>query len=506
MGMDSKKRLNYHWKLFLPLAALLTFIIVTLVFFQYKREKSFRTDSMMQQMALISDRILNAYAQNLDLEPFIMFLEKYYENSPVNVSIYDSNGNFIFYVGNPIHQTDPDTGTKTEERQEAELTGYGCAKRYSPYNPNSTYLYSSKRSSDGKIFVHTAIPYELSIFEAISSEPSMWIVISVLATIVILLSFYATRYLGCNVNLLRQFANKAASGNNEFHISDEKFPSDELGEISRQIMKLYNEKIIAIKKSEREHSIAINAIEEKIRTKRQLTNNINHELKNPIGIIKGYIDTIVEDKEMSTENMRHFVSKAQTHIVRLCTLLNDLSTLTRLDEGKSNIPIEEVSMHDLAYSIDNDLTTIDTKGMQFSYDIPLNCYVSGNYNLLNDVLLNLVRNSIAYSHGTEMVFNLISDNQEYYTFAFYDNGIGVDEKHLLHLFDRFYRIDKNQSRNAGGTGLGLPIVRNTINSLGGSISVRNRHEGGLEFTFTLRKWKAKTPEHDSRTKFQQPVL
>ena len=81
------------------------------------------------------------------------------------------------------------------------------------------------------------------------------------------------------------------------------------------------------------------------------------------------------------------------------------------------------------------------------------------------------------------------ENADYYNFSFYDNGVGVDEKHLAHLFDRFFRIDVGRSRRTGGTGLGLPIVKNTIKSFGGDITVRNRAEGGLEFRFTIPKWK-----------------
>jgi signal transduction histidine kinase len=85
--------------------------------------------------------------------------------------------------------------------------------------------------------------------------------------------------------------------------------------------------------------------------------------------------------------------------------------------------------------------------------------------------------------------SLIGRNDNYYSFTFYDNGTGVDEEHLPHLFDRFYRIDKGRSRKLGGTGLGLPIVKSSINKMGGSITVRNRKGGGLEYIFTLRRVK-----------------
>ena len=86
-----------------------------------------------------------------------------------------------------------------------------------------------------------------------------------------------------------------------------------------------------------------------------------------------------------------------------------------------------------------------------------------------------------------MGIRLVAESGKYYTFAFWDNGTGVDPTHLPHLFDRFYRVDSGRSRKTGGTGLGLPIVKNIIESLGGSMSVSNRAGGGLQFMFTLKK-------------------
>lgn len=482
--MGSKKLSNYQWKLFFPLVAILCFIIATLVFFQYKREKSYRTDAMMQQLSLISERIITAYERETDLSPFMSFLNQYFDNSNVNVSIYDRNGCLLHYIGNPIKQNSIDPDKKSIERRQAELTGYGTATRYSHYDPDAIYLYSATKSDDGEIFVHTAIPYELTIFEAIASEPSMWIVIFSLVVVTIVIAFYASRHLGRNIKLLNKFA-ISASGNSPIEISADQFPNDELGEISRQITHLYNEKVNAINQSKKEHEIAMLAIEEKMQIKRQLTNNLNHELKTPIGIIKGYIETILSDTQMPQDTIRSFLSKAFQHVQRLTVLLNDISTLTRLDEGHNLIPLQDVNFHDLIFSIDNDIKTIPGNNLTFKYDIPIDCHVSANYNLLNDVILNLVRNAIAYSSGTEMGIYLVESTPQFHTFTFYDNGIGVPNEHIPHLFDRFYRIDTGRSRKAGGTGLGLPIVKNTITTHGGEITVRNRPQGGLEFTFTL---------------------
>lgn len=304
----------------------------------------------------------------------------------------------------------------------------------------------------------------------------------------IALIFYASWRLSKSVTLLQKFTDQIA--NNETPtITAEQFPSDEIGDIFKQVVRIYADKGIAVEKSEQEHHIAKHATEEKSRIKRQLTNNINHELKTPIGIIKGYIDTILEDPNMDADTQRYFIKQTQQHVARLCALLNDISTITRLDEA-TIIPTDEVNFHDIVYSISNDIKAMSiTDKMSFNHNIPLTCIVKANQGLLNEALLNLISNAATYSHGTEMGLIFEGENADYYNFSFYDNGVGVDEKHLAHLFDRFFRIDVGRSRRTGGTGLGLPIVKNTIKSFGGDITVRNRAEGGLEFRFTIPKWK-----------------
>lgn len=484
--MDLKKRLSYRWRLFIPIVGMMWFIVAVLMVYQYKREVSYRTNNIHKQLAFINSRILDAYETDTDLTPFMNFVGQYYENSifdEIMISVYNKDGELIYNVGQPLVMDFSETNLPDELRETKE-NGIGT---FPGAQGESMFYFTARKSKDGQLYVRTAMPYTVTISDAISAEPDFWIIIIVLTILVTVMAYYSTVFLTRNVTLLRDFANTVGEGGT--FVDENKFPHDELGEISRQIIKLYREKDVAIKESEKEHQIALHAVEEKARIKRQLTNNINHELKTPIGIIKGYLDTILGTPDMDEATRDRFLIRMHENMERLGSLLSDVSSITRLEEGSGNIPVTEVDMHDLVYTIQHDISVSGIAGnMKFRYDVPLSCRVRGNSTLLNGLVTNLIKNAAQHSHGTEMGLRLISESPRFYTFCFYDNGVGVSDEHLSRLFERFYRIDAGRSRNSGGTGLGLPIVKSTVEALGGSISVRNRSTGGLEFVFTLEKW------------------
>ena len=485
--MASKKQFNYQWRLFIPVVGMMWLTIGVLMIYQYRQQINYRISTIESNIDFINSRIINAYENEIDLIPFINFLSSYFDNSlydAMSISVFARTGKLIYSIGTPVIQDFSETQQMAEFKN-AELFGSGRDKRSSGEN---MFYFTVRKSDDGEIYVHTAIPYTMSISDAISAESDFWVILVSMAIVVTIISFYSTRYLSRNVVLLSKFVSMAEK--QSATIDESKFPHDELGDISRQIVKLYREKDEAVLKSEKEHQIALYALEEKSKIKRQLTNNINHELKTPIGVIKGYIETIISSPDMDESTRNHFLQRTQENIERLCTLLNDVSTMTRLEEASSNIPVTDVNFHDLVYSIESDLDASGLNGdMKFSYDIPLNCVVKGNYNLLNGMVSNLIKNSAKHSRGTEIELKLVIESKKYYTFSFRDNGVGVEPQHLPHLFERFYRIDAGRTRKAGGTGLGLPIVKNTVEALGGTISVHNRSTGGLEFLFTLEKWR-----------------
>lgn len=266
------------------------------------------------------------------------------------------------------------------------------------------------------------------------------------------------------------------------------FADDELGDIARHIIALYGRLREATNDIQREHDNALHEQQEKLRIKRQLTNNINHELKTPVAAIQGYLETMTTAKDMTEEERDAFIAKCYAHCQRLTQLLNDVSTITRLEDGSSRIERESVDLRALVDEIATDVALLsDDKRMRVNVDLPAPMQVLGNSTLLMSILKNLTDNAIAYSGGRDIYIRCIDESPTMYTISFADNGIGVDGDHINHIFERFYRIDKGRSRKLGGTGLGLSIVKNAVLFHGGDIKVANRKIGGLEFTFTLPK-------------------
>lgn len=474
------------------MVAMMWLVIGVSMAYMHKREEGLRANYVRYQLLRISNRILSSYEHNEDLNPFMDFLVNYFDNSifdALRVSVYDKDGTLLYNIGIPFDLS------ITEGKQ---LTPVDTRMAVDSREVDRDLFYMSlRKSQDGQIRVLTGISRS-AVEPTLQTDPEFWITVLLLMVIVVFIAYYATGFLMRNVKALSEFAKRASLDqkndvNKHITFSDLHFPHDELGDISRQIVKFYAEKAEAMRKSEREHRIAIHAVEEKSRIKRQLTNNINHEIKTPIGVIRGYIDTILSTPDMDEDMRTHFLKRAQTNVDRLCSLLNDVSTMTRLEEGSGNIPVSDVNMHDLLFTLENDMEVSQMSGnLQFSFDVPLDCVVKGNSSLLQGMVSNLIKNAALHSHGSKITFKLVHETSKYYTFSFADNGCGVGEEHLSHLFERFYRIDAGRSRKAGGTGLGLPIVKNTVEALGGTISVHNRASGGLEFVFTLEKWHSRS--------------
>ena len=229
--------------------------------------------------------------------------------------------------------------------------------------------------------------------------------------------------------------------------------------------------------------------EEQARLKRQLTQNIAHELKTPVSSIQGYLETLVNNPDMPDETERQFLQRCYAQSSRLSRLLRDISLLTRMDEASQMYDMEVLDLHRVVEGIIGDVALeLEQRHIAVTNDLSPGMTLMGNSSLLYSMFRNLMDNVIAYA-GTDISVRISCFRQDdsFYYLSFADTGVGVGSEHLNRLFERFYRVDKGRSRKLGGTGLGLAIVKNTVLLHGGTISAKNRRGGGLEFIFTLSK-------------------
>lgn len=238
--------------------------------------------------------------------------------------------------------------------------------------------------------------------------------------------------------------------------------------------------------------ISINDItqqEEQARVKRQLTQNVSHELKTPVSSIQGYLETILENPDIPREMEHKFLQRCYAQSNRLTHLLQDISSLNRMDGASQMIDKEPVDIAIIVRNIQREMSLLlEERKMTVDNQLPANLPMTGNSSLLCSVFTNLFSNAISYAgEGKKITIRCFRDDGDYYYFSFADNGVGVAPEHLSRLLERFYRVDKGRSRKLGGTGLGLAIVKNAIQLHGGSISAKIALGGGLEFVFSLKK-------------------
>lgn len=195
--------------------------------------------------------------------------------------------------------------------------------------------------------------------------------------------------------------------------------------------------------------------------KRQLTQNIAHELKTPVSSIQGYLETIVSNESIPREKMQTFLERCYAQSNRLSRLLRDISVLTRMDEAANMIDMEKVDISMLVTNIVNEVSLeLEEKHITVVNGLHPKIQLKGNYSLLYSIFRNLMDNAMAYA-GTNIYINIncFREDENFYYFSFADTGVGVSPEHLNRLFERFYRVDKGRSRKLGGTGLGLAIVK-----------------------------------------------
>ncbi|MGM9662945.1 MAG: sensor histidine kinase [Oscillospiraceae bacterium] len=219
--------------------------------------------------------------------------------------------------------------------------------------------------------------------------------------------------------------------------------------------------------------------------RRRFVSDASHELKTPLAAIRLLTDSILQTENMDAGTTREFISDIGVEAERLSRVTEDLLRLTRLDNDVL-APAVEVELAPMLERVVRMMGFLaEEKQVDLSYEAEEGCTVLAAADEIHQIIYNLVDNAIKYSRSGGFVQIDLRREGEMAVLSVADNGIGIPEEELEHVFERFYRVDKARSRSAGGTGLGLAIVSDLVRKRGGTVTAACREGGGSVFTVRL---------------------
>ncbi len=246
-----------------------------------------------------------------------------------------------------------------------------------------------------------------------------------------------------------------------------------------------------IEKFAKTKKIEIESLQVREEYRREFLGNISHELKTPLFLIQGYLETLTDGAIDDLEVRDRYLDRASQGVERLIYIVKDLDMITKLESGNLHL---NKSVFDIVETINDTFNFLEYKAKKKEISLMFDMkylnpiYVEGDKERIGQVITNLVENSIKYGKkkGTTEVSieNLVKNKL---IIRITDNGIGIKKEHISRLFERFYRIDKSGSRTVGGSGLGLSIVKHIVEAHDEHIYVESSYGYGSEFSFTIEK-------------------
>lgn len=405
-------------------------IILLSIGFQYMREKQYKSDFLSAQLQQYNRHLLETVEEGLPYETYIASHEKPFDD--LRVSVITLSGAVVYDNMIPLDSLDNHIGRPEIASALKHGSGYHIGRQSA--SDGREYFYSATRGQ--RVIVRTAIPYSATLRELLQADWTFLFVMIAISLAMSIAAYFSTRKLGKDIERVKQFESE----------------------------------------------------QEKNRIKRQLSNNINHELKTPVASMQVCLETLLSGIALSEEKRQELIARCYAHNERLRQLLNDISLITRLEDGSQLISTEDVCINNILMEILEEQSVLPPEErLELQINFNEEVTLAGNNSLIDSIFSNLTKNAIAYSGGRNIYISLLENTEKLCRIRFEDDGQGVDPKHLNRLFERFYRIDKGRSRKLGGTGLGLSIVKHAVLFHGGTITASNSPEGGLRFDFTLMK-------------------
>ena len=477
----SRKR-SFQINLLLSLGGVFLLFAICFSIYQYQREKDYKIDILHSRLQMYIYEMVQTLGEDslTNSQMFHNYVARH-QIKGLRVSVINQDGQVIL----DSYDTNVDSlGNHLQriEIQQALHEGNGYDIKRVSQSTHETYFYSATRFND--VIVRAAVPYSVDLTRSLQADNTYMYFAAALTLLLGIVLYHITHRISRHIGYLREFAVKAEEGEELDHELERRLPDDELGDISHTIIMLYWK--------------LRHAEEDKVRIKRQLTQNAAHELKTPAASIHGYLESILDNPDMPEDKKKHFLERCYAQSERMSKLLLDMSALTKLDELDDNRTeakreYRSVNVLQIIQNVLEDTALqLQEKGITPSLHTPQHVEVLGDYSLIYSIFRNLIDNAIAYATGASFLKieckEVDWEGRHFYEFLVSDNGIGVEAQHREHLFERFYRVDKGRSRKLGGTGLGLAIVKNAVAAHGGQATALSTPGGGLTIRFTLARF------------------
>jgi two-component system, OmpR family, phosphate regulon sensor histidine kinase PhoR len=344
-------------------------------------------------------------------------------------------------------------------------------------------MFSTKNISPRQLSFFTAlviaIPIGLLVY--IISKDWMWVAGSVILTLggsYLLISAMMERFIYRKIKLIYKFIYQTKATKKEETYYKYVLPQKSIDEV-REEVEAWAE----------ENKQEIEMLRQNEQFRKEFLQNLSHEFKTPIFAIQGYVDTLLQGALENPEVNRKFLRKTANNVERLTNLLNDLDEISRLERGELVIYKQNFIIQDLVKEVFESLS-MKAEEKRIRYSIKKGCEsplaVHADKEKIRQVLLNLVENSIKYGkQGGSIVASMYNTDGKHILIELSDDGIGINEKHLPRIFERFYRTEEGRSLDITGSGLGLAICKHIIEAHGQTIHVRSREDIGTTIGFTL---------------------
>jgi two-component system phosphate regulon sensor histidine kinase PhoR len=348
-------------------------------------------------------------------------------------------------------------------------------------------MLNTKNVSPRRLSALTALLLSVPISLGIYILHQNWQVLAVSFIIIFigsygLISFTLERFIYRKIKLIYKFIYQTKASKKEETYYQYILPQKSIDEVREDVEEWAEKQVEEIEMLKRNEQF-----------RKEFLQNLAHEVKTPVFAIQGYVDTLLQGALENPEVNRPFLEKTSRNIDRLVNLINDLDEISKLERGEQVIYKQNFIIQDLVKEVFESLS-IKAEQKNIRYSIKKGCEspltVFADKEKIRQVILNLVENSIKYGkYGGTITASMYITDEKHVLVEISDDGIGMAERHLSRIFERFYRTEEGRSLDITGSGLGLAICKHIIEAHGQTIHARSTEHVGTTIGFTLERKK-----------------